>query len=99
VDDTPSERLDPFQRPSDVGHREVGQRKGIARATSASMDTHCWGSRVRLPALPLGTFASLQLDAEELRPEAPGALGIIGGELDQGKRGAWHCPHSSAAAS
>jgi hypothetical protein len=28
-------------------------------------------------------LAGLQLNTEKLSPEAPGALGIIGGELDQ----------------
>jgi hypothetical protein len=31
-------------------------------------------------------LAILQLDAEKLVPETPGALGIIGGELDEGQR-------------
>jgi hypothetical protein len=87
--------LDSLQRLSDIGHREVGQRKGIAWATSALVDADRWGCRVRLPALSLWTLAILQLNAEELRPEASGALGVIGGELDEGQRGAWHCPHTS----
>jgi hypothetical protein len=36
-----------------------------------------------LPALSLSSLASLQLNAEEFRPEAPSARGIVGGELDE----------------
>src|ERR1019366_5665488 len=46
-----------------------------------------------LPALSLGIVADLQLNAEKLLPEAPSAFGLIGRELDDGQRGAWHCPH------
>jgi hypothetical protein len=31
-------------------------------------------------------LAIAQFDAEKLRPKAPGALGIISGELDEGQR-------------
>jgi hypothetical protein len=47
------------------------------------MDADRGGSRVRLPALSLSISASLQLNAEELDPEAPGALGIVCGKLDE----------------
>ena len=83
VDDAPTERFDPLQRRRDIGHREVRQREGIARSTSAGMDADRGGFGARLPALPLAGAASLQLHAEELRPEAPGALGIVSGKLDQ----------------
>jgi hypothetical protein len=36
-----------------------------------------------LPALSLSILASLQLNAEEPRPEASGARGIVGGKLDE----------------
>jgi hypothetical protein len=44
------------------------------------------GCRVRLPALSLRVLAILQLNAEKLGPEAPGAFGVISGELDEGQR-------------
>jgi hypothetical protein len=47
------------------------------------MDADRWSSRVRLPALSLSLLAGLQLDAEELHPEASGALGIVGGTFDE----------------
>jgi hypothetical protein len=47
------------------------------------MDADRWGFRVRLPALSLSSLAGLQLKAEELHPEATGALGIVCGKLDQ----------------
>jgi hypothetical protein len=36
-----------------------------------------------LPALSLSILASLQLNAEEFRPEASRARGIVGGKLDE----------------
>ncbi len=83
VDYAPAERLDPLQRLGDIAHREVGQRERIAGAASAGMDADRGGSQVRLPALSLSISASLQLNAEELDPEAPGALGIVCGKLDE----------------
>ena len=86
--DAPPERFHSLQCLTDIGHREVGQRKGIARARSALVDADRRGRRVRLPTLALWTLATLQLNAEQLRPEASGALGVISGELDEGQRGA-----------
>jgi len=88
VYDAPPERLHSLHRLIDIGDREVGQRKGIAWARSALVNPDRRGGRVRLPALSLRTLAIVQLNAEELRPEASGALGVISGELDQGQRGA-----------
>ena len=83
VDHAPTERLDPLQRLGDVAHREVGQGDRIAGAAPAGMNADRGGSGVRLPALSLSILASLQLNAEELRPEASGARGIVGGKLDE----------------
>jgi hypothetical protein len=47
------------------------------------MDADRGDSRVRLPARSLFVFASLQPNAEELHPEASGALGIVCGKLDE----------------
>jgi hypothetical protein len=47
------------------------------------MDADHWGSRVRLPALSLSLLAGLQLDAEQLHPKGSGALGIVGGKVDE----------------
>jgi hypothetical protein len=88
VHDASSERFDPLQRLSDIGHGEVGQRKGIAWTRSALVDAERWGRSVRLPALSLWALAILQLDAEKLSPEASGTLGVISGELDEGQGGA-----------
>ena len=43
-----------------------------------------------LPALALSVAAIVQLGAEEAGPEAAGAGGVVGGELDQGEVGAGH---------
>jgi hypothetical protein len=47
------------------------------------MDTDGGRSCVRLPALSFTILASVQLNAEELRPETSGARGIVGGKLDE----------------
>ena len=86
--DAPPERFYSLQRLSDIGDREVGQRIGVAWTRSPLVDADRWVCRVRLPALALWTLAILQLNAEKLRPEASGALGVISGELDEGQRGA-----------
>jgi hypothetical protein len=78
--------LDPLDRLSDVGNREVGQRKGIAWARSPLVDANRWDSRLRLPPFPFRRLAILQLNAEKLRPEASGALGIVSGELYERQR-------------
>jgi len=83
VNHAPSERLDPLQRLGDIAYREVGQREGIAGPTSASMDADRRCSRVCLPALSLSSLTSLQLNAEELHPEAAGALWIVCGKLNE----------------
>jgi len=97
VDDASPEGLDPLHRLGDIDHGEVGQRIGIARATSALVDANRRRPRVALPALALRRLAIIQLKAEELRPEVSGPLGIIGGKLDQGQHWAWHCPQTSDA--
>jgi hypothetical protein len=62
------------------------------------MDADRGGSRVRLPALSLAGLASVQLDAEEFRPEAMSALWIVRGKLNQRQRGARHRPHDTPLA-
>ena len=83
MDHAPTECLDPFQHRGDVAHREVREGEGIAGAAPAGMDADRWSSRMRLPALSLSLLAGLQLDAEKRRPEASGALGIVGGKFDE----------------
>jgi hypothetical protein len=83
VDHAPAQRLDPLHGLGEVAHREVGQGDRIAGAAPAGMNADRGRSRVRLPALSLSILASLQLNAEELRPEASRARGIVGGKLDE----------------
>jgi hypothetical protein len=83
VNHAPAERLDALQRRGDIADREVGQGERIAGSTSASVDADRWGFRVGLPALSLSSLAALELDSEELHPEATGALWIVCGKLDQ----------------
>jgi hypothetical protein len=78
-----AELCDPVQRLRDVADRKVRQREGVAGPASTRVDANRRGARVRLPTLALSLFASLQLSAEELGPEASRALGIVGGELDE----------------
>ncbi len=95
VDDASTERLDVLQRLGYVAHREVGQRKRIPRSASARMNTDRWAVRAGLPPCSLSLLARLQLNSQKLRPEAPGALGIVCGELDRGQRGVRHRSHDS----
>ena len=79
----PAERLDLLQRVGDIAHLEVRQRERVAGAGAAGVDTDRGRSGMRLPTLSFGGLASFQLKAEEFYPEAPGALRIVCGKLDQ----------------
>src|SRR5204862_6882887 len=77
-------RAHALERSRQIVHREVGQRERVARAAPASTDANGGRRGVRLPALALPGPARLQLETQHARPETPSALGVIGGELDQG---------------
>src|SRR5271155_4994017 len=80
MDDAPAERPDSFQRLADVADGEVRQRERVAGAAAARMDahrrraSHRRRARARLPTLPLRVIADIELDAEQLTPEATGAI-------------------------
>jgi hypothetical protein len=92
------ERLHGFQRARLVVDCEIGQRERVPRsaATCVHPDSH-WPMRGGwcLPALAFGVAAGLELETEELAPEAPGTLRVISRELDEGQRKGAHHPHVS----
>lgn len=90
VDHAAAESPDSRQRFGKIAHREVGQRKGIAGATSAKVYANSGDAQVRLPALPLGVPARVQLNAEKLPPKMSGPLRLIGGELNDRQRQGSH---------
>jgi hypothetical protein len=73
-----------LERGGEIVDREVRERERIAGPAPAGVHTNRGRTRVRLPALALSVAARLQLEAQHARPEAPSALRVIGGKLDQG---------------
>jgi hypothetical protein len=86
MDNAPAQCLDLAERRGHVSDREVGQRDRVAGTGAALVDADGGIPGVCLPAAALGLAALAQLDAEQIRPEPPRAVWIIGGELDQGER-------------
>jgi hypothetical protein len=83
VDDLAAEILDLAQRAGDVGDREVGQGGGVAGAAAALVDADPDALGLGHPAGPFALAARAQVDLEQFAPEPLGALGVVGGELDQ----------------
>jgi hypothetical protein len=90
MDNAPAQRLNVRERLGHIAHGEVRQRERIARTTSTCVDTDRRGPQTRLPALSFLILANLELDTEESTPKAQRALGIVGGELDEGGWGVLH---------
>ncbi len=94
--DGPSERLNALERTGEILDGEVGQRERVTRSASAQVHAERGLAHVRLPALTFGVLAARgQLDVEQAGPEAPRALGVIGGKLDQRQRTTGHRSHDS----
>ena len=83
VDDLASELDHPHERGRNVRHLEVRERYAVTRARAAGMDAELGSAPVRLDAGSLSVAPSFQLHSEELLPEAPRPLEVVGGELDQ----------------
>ena len=82
--DRAAESGDAFERGGHVGDLEVGQGERVAGTAPALVHADRDGAvALGLPARALLLAARLELAAEHPRPEAPCALGIVGGELDQ----------------
>lgn len=79
-------RSDLLERRFQVSDREVGKRCGIPRAAASLVDADRDVAVSRLPAAPFGRGALLELHGEQRRPEPSGAIGIVGGKLDQRER-------------
>ena len=86
MDNAPAQSLDLAERRVHVGDGEVGQRDRVARTRATLVDADGGIPGVCLPAAAFGLAALGQLDAEQIRPEPPRAVWIIGGELDEGER-------------
>ncbi len=64
-----------------ISNTSIGQNRVFPDQLAMHTDLGC--ARVRLPTLAFGRWARLHFDAEHARPEAPSALCIVSGELDQ----------------
>lgn len=66
-----------------IGHEEVGERLAIAGPRSAGVHAEGRPGGACLPAPPLVRSSIVQGDAEHRVPEATGAGGVVGRELDK----------------
>jgi len=82
---------DSRERCLEVCHLEIGERHGVAGTTAAGVDAECRSRSWALPATPLIWGPWHEIDVQDAAPEAQGAIGVVGGELDQRKREAVHC--------
>jgi hypothetical protein len=74
----------------EVRHLEVGERHGVAGTTAAGVHAERRPGGWALPAAPLIWGPRREIDAEDAAPKAQGAIGVVGGELDQPEREAVH---------
>lgn len=72
-----------------VGDREIGERGAVARAGATLVEAEAEAVALKFPAGTRLSCPRLQPCPEHRGPEAKGAAGVIGGELDQrrGHRG------------
>src|SRR5262245_53204960 len=84
MDDRAAELDDLLERPRQVVDREVRQRGAVAGAGPALVQAEPRRLRgVRLQARSLPGAALGERDPEQLLPEAPRALEVVGRKLDQ----------------
>src|SRR5207253_6302692 len=86
MDNDSAERLDLLQRLWKVLDPEIRQRERISGTTPSHMYPNCRTFRPRMPACTLAFAAGLERHAEQLAPEAPCAVGVVGGELHERDR-------------
>jgi hypothetical protein len=96
VDDGATERRHPLERRGHVVDGEVRKREGVAGASSPLVDSHRRGAAAGLPPLPLAGPARVELGSEQLAPEPPCPLDVVGGKLDQGRLRRGHPADDSA---
>lgn len=89
---------DLLKRRLQIRDREVRQRCRVPRTSAALVYPNCGVPAPRLPATSLGRRAFGQLQAEQRRPEPPGAIRIVGGKLDQPGRAAHRSDDNARAA-
>jgi hypothetical protein len=84
VDDLAAQLGHAAQSVREVGDGEVGQRGAVARARSALVQAEHERTRFpRLKATALALLSLFEARPEQAFPEAPGALDVVGRELDQ----------------
>ena len=88
MDHGPAEGPDPIDRAGEVVDLEIRQREGVPGAAASGVNADREGIGWRLPALAFALDASFEREAEQLRPESAGPLGVIRGELEQREHGA-----------
>ena len=88
--DAATELVDPRERCFEVCYLEVGERHGVAGTTAAAVDAECRSGGLALPATALIWGPWRELKAEDTAPKAQGAIGVVGGKLDQREREVVH---------
>jgi hypothetical protein len=86
MDDGSAERFDVGERLLEIVHSEVGQRERVPWTASARMNAKLRWLRACLPSVALSLSPGLECQTEQFRPEAAGAHGVVGRELDEGKQ-------------
>lgn len=84
MDDAAAECPDLPERGIEIADREIRERERISGPAPPAVHADDRILSPRLPAVPIGLATRLQVCAEELRPEAPSAIRVVGRELDQG---------------
>jgi hypothetical protein len=97
MDHLATELAHPPQRGLEVVHLEVGQGMRVARSLAALMHAERWRAACCLPALALAARSVGELRTQDSGPKAPGALRIVGRELDEVNSRA-HQPHDTLPA-
>jgi hypothetical protein len=70
------------QRRLDILNLEVRQRMRVAGSCAAPVHAERRGAVCRLPTLAFAARTIDEFDAQDSSPEAPGAIRIVGRELD-----------------
>ena len=82
MDDASPEPLDLLERGLHIRNGEVRQRGRVARTDTTFVNAKRRTPGVGLPTATFGLAPRGELDAEQPRPEAKRAIGIISRELD-----------------
>lgn len=86
MDHASPQRRDLLERGLHLRDSEVGQRERVSRSGATFVNAQHRSAALGLPAATLALAPLAELDAEQARPEPPGAIRIISRELDQAER-------------